>query len=130
MSDPLPTHRAVRWLQTQPEWPKRCACKLAYLPSGAWAWAAHHGNVDQLVEGTMGPFDADQTVHALLRDACVRALWRHGWTPHKYTNGLTIFRIGGDDEPEVLDTRGSLEDTELDALLAAVEAVVVPEDFE
>lgn len=122
MTTPLHERLGVRWLQQQPEWPTREGFRLAR--GTRWGWENKELCVWRYVDDW---YNADpetrceQTAHALIELAGVRALWREV--------GVSVGRYDG--VCYCITSRGNSYQgaDSLDAILAAVEAVLVPEGW-
>lgn len=123
MTTPLHERRGVRWLMQSPEWPKQLQ-RLDIPQMSGW-----------LIDGHWEPGDKyDATAHDLLELAGVRALWNDDISV--CVAEFASARFGVHWQAVMLTPRGDGYEprqfsgpTSLDAILAAVEAVLVPEGW-
>lgn len=129
MTTPLHQRLGVRWLQQQPEWPHLSnGCTLRWdAVSSRWCWKWPNSFVHE--------YSLDITLaHDLLELAGVRALWDNDITV--CVAEFASARLGVHWQAMMLTPKGDGYEsrqftgtTSLDAVLAAVEAVCVPEGW-
>lgn len=130
---PIHEHRAVRWLMTQPEWPRDEFYSLAIDETmGVFIWRGHPGQNPPAPSLHVPRMIA----HSLLAIAAARALWDEDVavcacefaSAKRGVHWVAVTMTSGSNAGYVSHQYAA--PTELLALLAAVEAVCLPEDFD